>query len=89
MAGLGDRRHLAWHYGRARVAVLATAQVILNGVAERAGARPGEAADERFADVGEPGVREVVPQVAEVGPGPVAAHGLPGRGGAGQRLFPG
>ncbi len=64
---MGDHRPLAWRLGRARVAVLAAAQVIVNGVAERAGAGLGEAADECFVDVGEPGVREVIPQVVEVG----------------------
>ena len=43
------------------------AQVILDGLPERAGAGPGEAADECFVDVGEPGVREVIPQVVEIG----------------------
>jgi len=65
------------------------AQMILNGLPERADAGPGEAADECVVDVGEPGVREVVAQVVEVGPGPVGADGLSGRRGVGKGLVAG
>src|SRR5216683_1739339 len=85
---LGFRRHPAGDAGAGRVAGpgLAAAQMILDGLPERVGARPGEAANECFVDVGEPGVREVVAQVVEVGPGPLGAHGLSGRRGVGKGL---
>src|SRR5258706_13455423 len=63
--------------------------MILNGLPERADAGPGEAADECVVDVGEPGVREVVAQVGEVGPGPVGADGLSGRRGVGKGVVAG
>ena len=85
---LGFRRHPAGDAGAGRVAGpgLAAAQMILDGLPERVGARPGGAANERYVDVGEPGVREVVAEVVEVGPGPVDAHGLSDRCVVGQGL---
>src|SRR5258706_48582 len=68
---------------------LCAAQLVLDVPLERAGAGPGEAADECFVDVGEPGVREAVAQVVQVGPDRFGAHGLPGRRGVGQGLVAG
>jgi hypothetical protein len=64
-------------------------QVVLGGGLEGVEPGPGEAADEVFVDVGEPGVGEVVAQVVEVGPGAVGADRLAGRLGVGQGLVPG
>ena len=83
---------MAWHWtsrcGRwtGGGAWLAAVEMILDGLPERVGARPGGAANERYVDVGEPGVREVVAEVVEVGPGPVDAHGLSDRCVVGQGL---
>jgi hypothetical protein len=63
--------------------------VVQGGGLEGVEAGPGEAADEPFVDVGEPGVGEVVAQVVEVGPDPIGADRLPDRVGVGQGLVPG
>ena len=60
--------------------------MVQGGGLEGVEAGPGEAADEPFVDVGEPGVGEVVAQVVKVRPGPVSTYRLPGGGRVRERL---
>jgi hypothetical protein len=65
------------------------AQVLAGGVLEGVQACPGEALDQRFVDVGQAGVGEVVAQVVQVGPGAVGADGLAGGLGVSEGFVPG
>ena len=63
--------------------------MVLRGGLEGVEPGPGEAADEAFVDVGEPGVGQMVAQVVEISPDPVGADCLTDRLGVGEGLVPG
>jgi hypothetical protein len=82
-------RGLSGFAGQRPSSLLPFAQVLAGGVLEGVQACPGEALDQRFVDVGQAGVGEVVAQVVQVGPGAVGADGLAGGLGVGEGFVPG